>query len=126
MTVRPELRDLFQQMSDLTHSKCGECRAPRSCCSVEYCYEAMHYASTKGVTLTPTEHPTLPMMGATGCIVEPHLRPLCTLHVCEQHYMKDAAFAEAYFDLRMRITTVVLEDEANRLADLLQGEDALP
>lgn len=43
---------------------------------------AEQIATSQGVTLTPTEHPTLKFMGPTGCVVEPHLRPLCTLHTC--------------------------------------------
>jgi hypothetical protein len=43
---------------------------------------AEEHARKEGVTLEPTGHPTLKFMGPSGCIVEPHLRPLCTLHVC--------------------------------------------
>lgn len=29
-----------------------------------------------------TNHPRLPFMGEKGCVLEPHLRPLCARHAC--------------------------------------------
>jgi len=36
-----------------------------------------------GVELTPTGHPSLPLMGPEGCTAPPHLRPACSGHICE-------------------------------------------
>jgi hypothetical protein len=68
-----------------------------------YCEIAIEYAAESGETLQRTDHPTLPLMGPTGCVVAPHLRPLCTLHVCSINgvgHDKDPVFTEKYFVLR--------------------------
>lgn len=60
-----------------------------------------------GVRLTPTDHPTIPFLGPGGCVVPPHLRPLCTLHTCEISSIGvkrgDPVWTEKYFDLRNEI-----------------------
>lgn len=98
---------LYQQLADLTEPKCRQCRVPQSCCSAEYCDMAFQNASEKGITLTPTDHPRLPLMGPTGCIAPPHVRPLCTFHVCSISALgfdpKDRAFTKEYFRLRGQI-----------------------
>ena len=102
-----ELERLFREMADLTEPKCaGSCRRPRSCCSPEYCGMAMDEAAERGVELRPTGHPTLPLMGPNGCVAPPHLRPLCTLHLCSIAGMgtdPEPGFDERYFDLRNAI-----------------------
>lgn len=102
--IPKEIIEAFQEMADLTRPKCGECRVPLSCCSPEYCVFTLNFAAEKSIELATTDHPTLPLMGKQGCTAPPHLRPLCTLHVCEWHYIKSVEFAEAYFDLRARLS----------------------
>lgn len=53
---------------------------------------------TFGIALEGGTGP-LPFIGPNGCTVPPHLRPLCSVHVCEAH-LGDEAFAEAYFEAR--------------------------
>ena len=75
-------------MADLTAPQCagigpGSCKLPHSCCSPEYCEMAIERAATLGEVLEVQRHdPRLPLMGPGGCVAAPHLRPLCTLHVC--------------------------------------------
>ena len=104
---------LFQEMYELTRPECDRCRVPRSCCDAMYCGCAEEYAREEwGVDLTPlkTDHPTLPFMGEAGCVVLPHLRPLCTFHVCSIHDLGikpgDPGWTEKYFELRERINEV--------------------
>lgn len=101
---------LFQRMSEMTSPECRKCRVPLSCCDAMYCGCAEEYAQDEwGVDLTPlkTDHPTLPFMGPTGCVVSPHLRPLCTLHVCSINNIGikigDPKWTEKYFILREQI-----------------------
>ena len=99
---------LFRDMADLTSPECaGVCRVPHSCCSPEYCDMAVERAAEDGITLEETGHPTLRFMGPDGCTVAPHLRPLCTLHVCSiaDAGIKrgDPAWTDKYFRLRERI-----------------------
>jgi|SRR5579863_5980599 len=91
----------YQKMYELTNPKCGQCRVPNQCCSPEYCELAIEWAKKEWNTeLARTDHPRLPLMGPSGCTAAPHFRPLCTVHVCENHYMRDLAFNKTYFSLR--------------------------
>lgn len=98
---------IWQEMADLTRPKCLACTwaGPNRCCERMHCDEAAYWAKDKwGVELKPTGyHPELPFMGPEGCVVPPHLRPICAVHVCERHYLFDAAFGQKYFDLRARL-----------------------
>lgn len=83
-------------------------------------------ATAKGQELPPpTGHPTLTYMGENGCVVAPHLRPLCTVHVCSMNAMGilytktgegmfdrvvDAKATKKYFELRKDIEH--MEDQA--------------
>lgn len=42
---------------------------------------------------------TIPFLGPNGCVVPPHLRPICSVHICEQH-LKDDGWTERYMELR--------------------------
>ncbi len=117
------LKSLLRKMADLTAPKCagtggvGSCNPPHSCCSPEYCEMTLGYAKESwGVELQRTEHPRLPLMGPLGCIAEPHLRPLCTLHLCKINGLGctgDKKFDKAYFKLRDEINTALyLRDAA--------------
>lgn len=86
--IKRELVRLYRKMYDLTRPECGQCRVPYSCCSREYCELAKGHAKKMwGVDLP--EFGTFPHVGKVPylvnnqCIVEPHLRPVCTLHTCD-------------------------------------------
>src|ERR1051326_5639222 len=82
--TRERLVALYKEMADMTLPKCKQCRVPLSCCSAEYCEHVIKFAKEQwGVTLERTSHPKLPLMGPTGCIAAPHLRPSCSLHTCK-------------------------------------------
>src|SRR5207247_10976422 len=73
------------------------------CCERKYCELARTFAREKcGVTLIDTGHPSLPFMGKASCVVEPHLRPICTLHACPISYGRglDAEAMKRYRALR--------------------------
>lgn len=108
--IDDQLVILFQQMYELTNPECRKCRVPLSCCDDMYCGCAEEYARVEwGVDLTPlkTDHPTLTFMGEDGCVVEPHLRPLCTLHTCEINGVGvksgDPDWNKKYFEIREQI-----------------------
>jgi len=99
---------LYEKMSQLTAPVCAnECRVPKSCCDRMYCEIADEYAKEQGVTLTRGDHPTLPFMSASGCTVPPHLRPICTVHVCCINSLGfkpgDMKWTKKYFKLREKI-----------------------
>ncbi len=108
MMQKTELVVLFQEMADLTLPKCRECRVPLSCCSAEYCRMAIEVAKQDwGVELQETGHPSLPLMGETGCTAAPHFRPLCALHTCRINGLgydpDDPEWTKRYFALRGEI-----------------------
>jgi len=99
---------LYEKMAKLTAPVCAnECRCPHSCCDRMYCEIADEYAKEQGVTLTRGDHPTLPFMSANGCTVPPHLRPICTVHVCCINSLgfkpNDPKWTKKYFKLREKI-----------------------
>jgi hypothetical protein len=107
-STSPELKDLYQQMADLTKPKCANCRLPYSCCSTEYCLETIDYAKEVfNVDLIKTDHPKLPLMGVEGCMADPYLRPMCTYHTCDINSLgcdpRDHKWTEEYFQLRDKI-----------------------
>lgn len=109
------LQVLMKEMADLTLPECRDvCRLPLSCCDEMYCEITKHCARrTYGVDLQPTGHPRYPFMGEHGCIVEPHMRPMCTVHVCSIQAFgqkpDDRAWNEAYWQLRNRIDDLLYE-----------------
>ena len=117
----PELIALWQKMAEHTCVKCGtpHCRIieeirPNRCCDQEYCQLTKKYAQERfGIELQPTNHPTLPFMGPTGCTVAPYLRPICSLHQCSINSIGvlrgDPEWTLEYFRLREEIDR--LEDE---------------
>lgn len=112
--MRERIVALYREMADITLPKCKECRVPLSCCSAEYCRLAIKFAPKKwGVELKETGHKTLPLMGESGCVVAPHLRPLCTMHVCCINSIgcdpKDPEWTDKYFELRNQIENLEYE-----------------
>ena len=99
-----ELKELYKEIAALTKAKCGQCRVPYGCCDAWHCEMTAKYAEEQGVKLQRTNHPKFPFLDGDGnCIVPPHLRPICAVHVCENHLWKDLAFHDRYFKLRDRI-----------------------
>lgn len=103
---------LYADMSELTKPECGKtCRRPHSCCQAENCADAERWAKDEwGITLVRTGHPKLPFMGPEGCVVPPHLRPICTVHTCEVNSLGfkagDPAWTAKYFKIRNEIDEI--------------------
>ena len=69
---------------------------------------AEEFSKEQGEQLLPAmQHSTLKFMGAYGCVVAPHLRPLCTLHTCDINGLGfkkgDLKWTKKYFKLREQI-----------------------
>jgi hypothetical protein len=115
-----ELIQLYAEMSALTSPECASvCLVPHSCCSAEYCEQAIELARSQwGVKLKRVNGKggrgeVLPLMGKNGCTALPHFRPTCTIHTCAINgigFKKgDANWTERYFNLRNRIEELELE-----------------
>lgn len=113
-STKEKLKDLYSQMHDLTLPECRKCRAPLSCCDAVYCEASKQVQKEWGEgILAPNTHPTLPYMSVNGCVVPPHLRPLCTLHTCEINSLgfkkNDPEWTTKYFSIREQIDILELE-----------------
>lgn len=94
--------DVFAALAAHTQSACGACRVPYRCCTRAQCEATARGALEDfGTDLTAlrTDHPELPFLGPQGCVVAPHMRPICTVHVCDQH-LSDNAWSDRYWELR--------------------------
>lgn len=115
MQCPPELIAAYAEMSEHTKNECAHgCRAPHSCCSPEYGDMAAIVMKLYEAPIpVSTGHLICRFMGPTGCIVEPYLRPICTLHVCCINSLgfkpNDPAWTERYFEIRARIDALESE-----------------
>lgn len=112
--MRP-VEEIARDVADLTALECATvCKIPHACCSQEYCNAARRFAMQRGVEYEETGHATLPFMGPDGCVVAPHLRPLCTLHTCEINAFGfkrgDPQWTDRYFDLRDEWNEALFEE----------------
>ncbi len=104
------MKQLYQELYELTQPVCqSKCMLPQSCCSPEYCEYAIAWARDHwGTLLSHTAHEKLPLMGPQGCVAAPHLRPMCTAHVCEMTLYKQG---QAYWDRYWRLRRLIDELE---------------
>ena len=114
MMRKQKLINLYREMSALTSPECAStCRAPHSCCDRMYCDDARQWAKEKWrIDLTP-EYKTeqkLPFMRENGCVVAPHLRPVCTVHTCQingiGHKPGDPKWTKTYFSIRNKLDKI--------------------
>ena len=100
---KDKLKNLYKKMYKLTQEKCSSCNP--TCCNDNQCDFTKQIAKeTWGV-----DSGKAPYMTDSGCSIDPHLRQLCTLHICEKHYMLDPVFNKRYFKLRDKITILEFE-----------------
>ena len=101
-----EMIQLYQKMYELTVKKCKQCaKGAGSCCHSMACDIVEKFAKVEyGITLLRTGHPKLKFMGSNGCIVAPHLRPICTVHTCKiVNYgcdFEDKPWTADYYELK--------------------------
>lgn len=113
--VRDRIIAAYQELADFTGPVCGRTcsRFPSQgkyrCCSPEYCEYAAQYAKEDWqIELKPTGNPDLLFMGENGCTVPPHLRPMCTAHVCDINGIgflraDPIKWTKEYFRLRAKV-----------------------
>ena len=108
---------LYAEVGRMTNPEClivCQQTNPYRCCEQSYCELAMDWADEAwGVKLEPLAIvPELPMMGLSGCTLEPHLRPICTMHTCEINAFGckrgDEFWTKEYFALRDAIDELEL------------------
>lgn len=115
------LEELYQEMYELTHEHCGcDKSIPTRCCDPKYCEIARAFAlKNYAIALEDTGHPSIPFMGSSGCVVDPHLRPICTLHACcisyqiQSSFINDPERTQRYYVLRdLILKQAVTENKA--------------
>ncbi len=76
-----------------------------------YCSIAEDWSKERGYPVPEKNPGKLPFMGSNGCVLPPHQRPLCSLHVCVINGLgydpKDPKFTEDYFKLREEIESML-------------------
>lgn len=102
----------WEKMAAFTAPICAagkdECLYPHRCCEKKFCEMAREYARSQGIELQEGNG-RLPFLGENGCTVPPHLRPVCTIHVCtvswagKSHIEHDPEKTKEYFALRARL-----------------------
>jgi hypothetical protein len=112
----PASQDLIEAFADLaehTRPACGSCRAPFVCCTGDQCEATRETARDLfGVDL-PTGTGKIPFLAESGCTLDPYLRPICSVHVCEMHLIADTPYSRTYALLRERAEEL-LEDHVER------------
>jgi hypothetical protein len=109
---------LFQQMYDLTKAKCCGCTKRLrpfnnvGCCNVMYCEMADAYSGEhEPVPVDERVQTDIKYLRADGCILAPHLRPICTVHNCQINSLGfvpgDPGWTKRYFKLREKIDAVI-------------------
>jgi len=111
-------KTLWAEMAALTEPLCagkapGGCKAPHSCCDPMYCQQAFDIARELKEKLEPTGfNKILPLMGPNGCVAPPHLRPICTVHVCCIQGFgfnpDDPGWTREYFKLRKKLERTLI------------------
>lgn len=105
------MKILYQEVADHTHPECAHTFCvPLSCCNPMYCEGAQRFALEEwgvDLELLRMNHPILPFMGSQGCVISPHLRPLCSLHTCQVNSLGfkpgDVPWTKRYFQIRDQI-----------------------
>ena len=99
MKPSDDLITSFKEVADMTAPKCASCRAPFACCSKEQCEDTKNFAETYFDVVLEETGGKLPFLGDKGCVVPPHFRPLCSVHVCEMHF-SDPDWTDKYMAAR--------------------------
>lgn len=123
-SYKEQLKILYKELYDLTNPLCKKCRAPQSCCSREYCdlvmirVEELWQEDFSDVGKQYIFNQNIPFMREDGCILPPHLRPMCTLHHCDINSVgffnpkldSDSEIkTKKYFELREKIDELETE-----------------
>ena len=108
--LRAKLIALYAEMAEMTLADCKKHCTRFSCCSPEYCQMALERAVEWHTPLEPTGNPEMLLLGPTGCVAAPHLRPLCSLHHCDisslGFHRTDREWTKRYFVLREKIDRI--------------------
>jgi hypothetical protein len=108
--MKPVSKRRLERMAELTRQKCEECPSiygamkPARCCDKFFCELTTETIRELGGEPIPHgTHPELPYMGENGCVVPPHLRPVCSGFVCQAHLERDHGFASKWEALQKKL-----------------------
>lgn len=105
--MKDSTRQALCAVQKLTQKLCEGCNAtsPYRCCERDFCIAVERGLLAVGKSIPRTDHPQLPFMGPSGCVVPAELRPGCSGYVCED-----------------RLDTRPLRREYDRLHDKFMGD----
>ena len=111
--IDDKIIEKYQEMSDLTWPKCRDCPSKLGafgCCNRTACEITLSWARERwGVDLRDKfkDKQKIPFQGKNGhCMIEPHLRPHCTVYTCKIHAFgadPDTDWTKKYWKLRNKI-----------------------
>ncbi|MES2857096.1 MAG: hypothetical protein V4692_14605 [Bdellovibrionota bacterium] len=73
----------YKWLYEFTFGACGHCVSSGCACKDRICQHVAEQAEKKGIRFERTKHP-IRFIGATGCVVPPHLRETCTTYLCDK------------------------------------------
>lgn len=88
LMIRARLVISYHKLYEITNRVCGSCSPPYNCCTDFSCHLADRWSSRRwNIKIEPTEEfkrgeTHVPFLGRCGCIVPPHMRPICTTYFC--------------------------------------------
>lgn len=86
---KESVQNAFKKLSDLTRQACDGCDHEgkwHRCCGTIFCEQVKKDLDATGIEIERPGPVGLPYMGPNGCVVPPHLRPVCTGYVCPEHF----------------------------------------
>src|SRR5688572_16912475 len=79
---------LYAEIAEIGRKHCAQCSPPFHCCSRTSCNHSRWWARTAwDVELQKQQDGELPFLAPSGCSVAPHLRPVCSVFVCDASRM---------------------------------------
>lgn len=131
MNIELRLIEAYKSMADHTYKECGDChsdgsksncKTKHSCCAPEYCTIAEQFAKEQwdidlsnsySLDYIKSNTPIKFLDLKYGCLIEPHFRPMCTLHACiiSSIGLKpgNPKWTKRYFQLRQQIEDLEME-----------------
>lgn len=112
--LRHAVIELYDKLARFTWEDCRlHCDTRFGCCHELFCELAIINARELwGVTLEPSGHPTIPLLGPEGCVAAPHFRPVCAAHCCEDN---PTGLSGGHRDRTWHLEYRTLKDYASKL-----------
>jgi hypothetical protein len=105
---RKALIQAYQDIANFTRKLCEKHCITRdghigSCCDKMYCEIALERAAQYGIELKHVSQRPAFLLNDHGCTIDPWLRPMCAVHVCDKCIYFNIEDYNEYFRLRNKV-----------------------